>query len=409
MQGSPEKKLKKRFIQIVTFSTLIVMIFVIFGLNMTTKKHFTEKIDKDLDYIAGGFRHESIPQEPFDHPLDQETPFRLRYFTVDISRQGRSVSMDLTHIASVTSDEIANFIKSATSQHSERGFVDHYRYLAQETDTGIHFIFLDCSVEIHTFWTVLSISLGVALFVIVFVLIIVLLLSDLAIRPYRENHEKQRRFITDAGHEFKTPLAIISANTEVIEITEGKSEWTTSIRNQTARLSSLVQDLLQLSKMDEEPAAFGFAAFDIAAVLREECREFALLAQKHGKSFEISAKSAMIYHGNEESIRRLISVLADNAIKYSSPDAHILFSLSESGKKIELCTKNPAENSDCIDTEKFFDRFYRADSSRSQNKTGFGIGLSIASKIVELHKGRISAEKQNGLICVKAQLTQMNQ
>ncbi|MCM1486038.1 MAG: HAMP domain-containing histidine kinase, partial [Faecalibacterium sp.] len=195
----------------------------------------------------------------------------------------------------------------------------------------------------------------------------------------------------DAGHELKTPIAIISADAEVLEICEGENEWLTSIREQTVRLDRLVKDLVTLSKLDEEKAKPKFERFDISEAVLDSAMNFETLAKSKGLDFTINVAPDIMYNGNESEIRQLISILGDNAVKYCSENGTIKLSLYKSGKNICIEMFNDCDYIEKDKLERLFDRFYRADSSRSRETGGYGIGLSIAKVVVTRHKGKITA------------------
>ena len=215
--------------------------------------------------------------------------------------------------------------------------------------------------------------------------------SNNALKPVRNSIEKQKQFITDASHELKTPLAIISADADVLEICEGESEWLTSIKEQTERLSVLVRNLVDLSKLDEASGDVQHEVFDLSEAVFDTAANFETLAKRNGLSFSVSAAEHIMYKGNEAELRQLVSILCDNAVKYASKDGHITVSLYKTSKNIFLDVFNDCDNVEKEQIDRLFDRFYRSDNSRSRETGGYGIGLSIAKAIVSRHRGRISA------------------
>lgn len=241
----------------------------------------------------------------------------------------------------------------------------------------------------------LIISCIVALVTLICVFILVSVFSKKAINPIIESMQKQKQFITDAGHEIKTPLAIISANADVLELTSGKNEWITSIRNQSNRLDRLVKNLLMLSKMNEN-LDLVFSDFDLSKVAVEITKSFQVIAEKQNKKLLMDVQSSVMLKGEENGIRQLISTLVDNAIKYSNDNGTIKISLRSIKKSIKIEVYNTVDSIDKENLNKLFDRFYRSDSSRSRETGGYGIGLSIAKSIVEIHRGKIFAKSEDG-------------
>ena len=269
---------------------------------------------------------------------------------------------------------------------------------------------MDCRSDSATKnrFLLVSCAIGAAGYILVCLLIIIF--SKRAIRPVVESFEKQKRFITDAGHEIKTPLAIISANTEVLEMVSEPNQWTVSIKNQITRLNGLLKELLSLAKMEEEKPALTMADFNISDAVYDAASPFTTLAETKGKKLTIDVANGLSYHGDEGAIRQLVSILTENAVKYADEDGEIIEKLfiSHNGKETDLEVSNTCKEPPQGDLTKLFDRFYRDDSSRSRSKGekkgGYGIGLSIAQAIVRSHKSKISCKAENGMMIFTAQL-----
>lgn len=237
-------------------------------------------------------------------------------------------------------------------------------------------------------------------------LILLLLLSKRIVRPVAESYEKQKQFITDAGHELKTPLTIIGADADLAEMECGENQWIQDIRRQTQRLTELTQDLIYLSRMEEEGLSLQSIDFPLSDVAEEMAHSFLPLAQNQGKRLEIAVQPMLSFRGDEKSIRQLCSILLDNALKYSPQEGELLFRLEKQGKNILLSVSNTT--SQPIKKEELchlFDRFYRTDPSHNSQTGGYGLGLSIARSIVTAHKGKIRAESpQESVLTIQVTL-----
>ena len=223
------------------------------------------------------------------------------------------------------------------------------------------------------------------------VLILMILLSKHIVRPFSENYEKQKRFITDAGHEIKTPITIINADTEVLEMDTGPNEWIDDIRVQTERLSHLTKDLIYLARIEEGENQTQMIEFPLSELISETAVSFQAPARKDPKTFTIQIEPLLSLYGDEENIRKLVSILLDNALKYSDENGRIQLTLEKKGKHVQLTVSNTTQ--DKLNKEQLthlFDRFYRMDASRNSETGGYGIGLSIAQAVVQMHKGTIS-------------------
>jgi len=186
----------------------------------------------------------------------------------------------------------------------------------------------------------------------------------------------------------------------------GKSKWIEKIQGQTDKLSHLVNDLVTLSRLDEEKPPIQINDFDLSAAVSEVAESFRDYAASHGHALELTIEKNFCYRGDEGAIRQLASILLDNAVKYTDPGGTIRLELKREKKKMILITENPCAAFDKAETDKLFDRFYRVDKSRSAKTGGFGVGLSIAKSIVEAHGGKIEAEFfDNGIIRFRAWLS----
>ena len=233
-----------------------------------------------------------------------------------------------------------------------------------------------------SFQTFLVTSFFVSIFGVSTVFILVVLLSKRAIEPVAESYEKQKRFITDAGHEIKTPLTIIDADTSILEMEYGENEWLDDIQVQTKRLAGLTNDLIYLSRMEEKQTKTTMIEFPFSEVISEEAQSFQGLAKVKGKNFMVDIEPMLSLKGDEKTIRQLISILLDNA-------AH-------KGKNIILSIYNTSQPLTKENIDHLFDRFYRTDESRNSKTGGYGIGLSVAKAVVEAHHGKIVASSEDG-------------
>ena len=276
------------------------------------------------------------------------------------------------------------------------GFSGNFRYRADEIDGAVRYLFVDCSRELNTFYSFLTASLLVSVFGLGLVFLLVLFFSKKALSPVEESLQKQKRFITDASHELKTPMAVISAANEVIEIENGESEWTQSITKQIGRLTSLTEKLVMLTRMDEETYRPVTADFDLSAAVRETVESFEAVAQIRHRTLVTEIADGVTCNGDETSLRQVVSLLTDNALKYSNENGTIRVGLKKSGKNAVLTMENTVDAIEKGDKSVFFERFYRADASRNSKTGGHGIGLSVAEAIVRAHKGKITANAPDG-------------
>lgn len=395
-------------------STMLVLTAIMGVVNFSNYREMLDRADEMtalLEQNDGKFPEEpswheqddteTPPAKPENDEKDKsrfsvETPFETRYFTVTVDENGEVTDCDLDRIAAVDEETAEEYTQTAQQKNKTTGFQGIYRYRVTETEDGAKYVFLDCRREISNFRTVLVTTISVSLLGLAAVFVLVVIFSRMVFRPVEESIQKQKRFITDASHELKTPLTIIDANTEVMEMESGESQWTKSTRKQIQRLSGLVQQLVTLSRLDEEKGLEEKCEFNLSEAVSECVQPYESLAQTREKNLTLNIEEDITYTGDERSIRQLAGILMDNAVKYSSENGNITLTLKKKGKKIFLEVYNDADDLPQGKMDVLFERFYRLDSSRNSGTGGSGIGLSVAKAIVQAHKGKITAENKNG-------------
>lgn len=335
------------------------------------------------------------------HGIDKETPFETRYFSVLLYANGNVSTIDTGKIASVSTSEAGDYATSLYGKGKTKGFIDQYKYLSVSTtntngDNMVLYVFINCSKELMTIRTYALASIGISIIGLLVVFVLVCFFSKTVTKPMAESYEKQKRFITDASHEIKTPLTIIDANTEVLEMMEGENEWTVSIRKQIARLTALTEKLVFLSRMDEDSTRLEMLEFNISDAILDTAMPFETVAESKGKTLDISVAPDINYTGSETNIRQMVSLLLDNAIKYSSENGSIRLNFSANGKLKTLSVWNTVDEIETGKLDYLFERFYRIDKSRNSKTGGFGIGLSVVQAIVQAHNGKVSAKSEDG-------------
>lgn len=345
-----------------------------------------------------------IPQE-FGHgggsgflqaPINENTRRSSIYFIAYADQNGKILFIDTSRNAEITKDEAYSIAQTAVSKGKTAGRINEYRYKATETESniGTAYVFLDITQGKNSVLRVIFLSSVLTLLCFGLMLLVTIFLSKKAIKPIAENMEKQKNFVTDAGHEIKTPLAIIMANTEALELRTGETKWTKNIKDQTNRLSVLMQDLLSLSRLEDSKTDKMLETVSVSEITADTVSMFYESAALKRVMIKENIQPDIEMKADREHLMRLVSVLTDNAVKYCSNESEIEINLSKRDKKIILTVSNVCDALPDCDSQKLFDRFYRGDSSRGQSG-GYGIGLSAARAITELYKGKISAQYQN--------------
>ena len=343
--------------------------------------------DEEAPRIPRGPRQMDWGGVSMDSP---EAPFITRHFSVLLDAGGEALSVNTESIAAVSSEEAVLYARRALDKAGS-GYLDVYRYRVSETDDGTLVVFLDASTQLSTARQFFIISSSVAAGVCLAVLLLALLFSGRAVRPIAQSVEKQRQFITDAGHELKTPLTIISANCEVLEMEMAGNEWLTGIEKQVARLRKLVNDLVTLSRLDEGRPTGEEARFSLSDAVCDTALAFSAAAERAGKRLRADAEPGVFINGDEAALRQLTAILVDNAVKYADAGGEIRVGL-RGGRHPVLTVENDCRNMSELPLDRLFDRFYRFDPARTGDGS-HGLGLSIARSIAEAHRASLRAEK----------------
>lgn len=392
------KKLRQKFIAIAMLSVFIVLALIIGIINIRVYSNVNVRTDEILSVLTENEgRFPNMGKKPGMNKMDKkmkegmspETPYETRYFTVFFDNKGNVSAADTGFVAAISTDDAMDLAKEAYENSRVSKFIGNYKYKKANFNGGTMVVFIDCSRDLDTVhsFVITSIVMGTIGMILVFILVVIL--SKIVVKPMAESYDKQKRFITDASHEIKTPLSIISANTDIVEMENGESQWTKSIRHQVERMTSLTNSLVSLARMDEGINVMNMKDFSLSDAVFEEAEYFKSISQSNGKSLHINIEENISYKGDEKILRQLVCILLDNAMKYSNDEGNIEISLKKKGRRSELCVSNSVEKIKKGNHDIFFNRFYRGDSSRNSKTGGYGIGLSMAESIVKNHKGSI--------------------
>ena len=396
------KKLRMKLI-IASMISLLAVLLIIEGIaGALNYNRIVAEADQTLEILEennGKFPDVPPPEKPSEKKkegrMSSELPYEARYFSVLLDSEGEVLTTDTGKIARIDTSDAVEYAKKVLKSGKERGFLEGYRYVVVNSDSEVRVIFLDCSRNLSTFQNFIITAVVVSTAGLLAVLILMIFLSARIVKPFSENYEKQKRFITDAGHELKTPLTIIDADAEVLEMDFGENEWLSDIQSQTRRLADLTNNLILLSRMEEERTKELMVEFPLSDVAEETVGTFQALAKTQNKVLESNITPMIAMKGDEKAIRRLITILLDNAVKYAKENGRICVTLEKQKKRIRLSVFNTTEQISKEHMEHLFDRFYRTDRSRNSETGGYGLGLSIAAATVEAHRGKITATTED--------------
>lgn len=410
------RTLRRKFILIAMLSLLGTLTVLCVAIGIGNRCAVSRQADRGIELLyqyGGEFPMPdpaADPAIPFQFQITEETPFETRYFIVKLTQNQEVQEVNTDHIAAIDRRMAVESVNQIMSSDRERGYVDYYRFkVFQDEDGGSTIIGLDCFLRLQTSYNMVRVTVLVSVSCAAIVFFLLLFFSKRAIRPFAENLERQRQFVTDASHELKTPLAILSANMGLLENAYGTNKWLESAQAQVFRLDKLIKNLVELARTEETIKEDHASRFSLSEIAQASADAFQPMAESDGKTLSAEITPELYLNGIQDNMFRLFTILLDNAVKYCDPEGTVCVVLSQRGKNIHISVSNPCAGLDASLLPRYFDRFYRADSSRARATGGYGIGLSTARAIVTRHRGHISNRYANGIITFTAVIPQAGQ
>ena len=434
------KKLQFRFIAITTLSITIVMIVLLVVLNIYNYGATYAESYRILRYIAendgelGDVNEQVSVERVFDDgeeentsgtavpekksfrdfmgrssmlDLTGENPYMIRYYSVTFNRDKSVASVNIKHIASVNRERAIEQSTELLTHAIHHGhFTDGmhvYTFINRRTeDKGRIVVVMDSTRDVADATSIIRRSFLLGVMCLIIFAVIIVFLSKKAIAPLMRNMENQKAFITNAGHELKTPLAVIKADTEVLEMSVGANEWTKSISNQVDRLTVLVGNLITLAKMGELDKE-DLSDIDFSECVKDSVDNYKVIISNQEKELKTEITDKVRVRGTKDGLTEIVNILLDNAQKYCDDKGKIEVDLTHTRKNsgAKLVVSNDYAKGKDVDYTKFFERFYRADTShnaKDAKNSGYGIGLSMAEGFVEEFGGKIAADYRDGRI-----------
>ena len=360
--------LQRKFILISAIS-----IFVVFsGIFLVLVFFSNRQLDRTMDTLADAISFNdgvfpefdpAQPSQPFpyDNIITEETRFSTRFFTVWVDDAGRITRINIDSVSSISEEQVEDFAQTALSEGTRRGWVSDYRYRVVETGGGSTLVFVNGTMNRSMSGRLLLTAFLVLLGSAFLILALIIIISKRVVHPVAESYEKQKQFITDANHELKTPLTLILSNLDIVEADVGKNEWLDDIRSESERMGLLINQMVTLCRMDESDTPLALADVDL--------------------------------------IHQVVYNLIDNAVKFVNDGGYIEFSYDVQDDLTYIGVKNSGAGLSKEEVAHVFDRFYKTDKSRSMDKTGVGLGLSIVRTVINMHSGEIIVRSVEGEYC----------
>ncbi len=390
------KKLRIKFVCVV-MTIAMLMVGTVLGVVL----HFG-RVNMQMQSIS---MMRTVASTPFQQnspgkPADDEG--QLPFFTVQISSRGELISVGGGSFDLTDREYLQEIVKLALNSNTESGKLEEFdlRYLKVASPMGITVVFADTATEEATVRSMIYSCIAIFAAAMLVFLGISILLSRWTVKPVAKAWDQQRQFVADASHELKTPLAVIMANAELMQnedtLEDDKKRFSQNILTTTYQMRSLVENMLEMARVDNGTVKMDFAVLDMSELIRNAVLSFRLLYEEKGMGLYCGIAEGISVYGSEQHLYQVTDVLLDNALKYASPTGPVRVDLISHGRNCILIVASPGEPIAKEDLKNIFKRFYRADKARAMNGS-YGLGLSIAEAIVNAHKGKIWAESRDGL------------
>ena len=407
------RRLRLQFIVVATIAVSIMLISIIGILNASKYATSEKRINKILDLLSknnGVLPDEEVVEKILGRKTNPDIIVQYRYFSAYVDSTNKVITMNTEHIANLSETDVIFYIRKILSGKNRYGNFTTtdgqkfaYKLSLHEDDSKL-IVVLDTTSYIEDRADLIDTSVFIFFSNLVFFIIIFVIFSGKVMMPFMETYRKKKAFITNAGHELKTPLAIISANNELCEMIGGENEWTKSTKEQVERMTDLINRLVVLARFEEKSEEKSDVAeknINFSDIVTKSANSFKSMAIKGGKNFESNIQKNLCISGDDGAIYELVNILIDNANKYCDDGGTVGVGLLQHGitfKKAKLVVYNTYKSGKGVDYSRFFERFYREDKSHNSNVSGYGVGLSIAGNIVKRHKGKIHISYKNDTI-----------
>lgn len=389
------QKLRKKLIVTSVLSLAVIFIVMIALINAVSFYSTQSQVSQSLEVLAGSQTEEATTQRIRENLPDVTASSLYRvsnYCIIRLTRNGDLYEWKSENMQLYNDSAVRQLLEEIQAQGSSQGRVGTKMFRIEQTDRGNRIAVIDISAELENASSLLRITtvVGVLFWAILSALACVLI--SRLLRPVSEAFLKQQQFVWDASHELKTPLAVISANAQVLSCEIGQNENLGYILDEVNRTNTLVQNLLSLARMDLSRVKGDVREFDLGKLLLRTVLPMESLIFEQGKTLTIQISEGISYTGNEALIQELAVILLSNAMQYSETGSEITISLRAKGSHRVLTVHNTGSYIEQEARKHIFERFYRGEASHNRETGGSGLGLAIAKSIVEFHHGSIRVE-----------------
>jgi len=405
------RRSRKRIIASVMLSLVLLLVITIGVIYTSSYLRIRNQNMEMLRRYVGLYSLDELPGEgsppefdgepPFDIPPDAETPeYKLStFYSVAFSDSSEALAIDSGKQGVYTESDLVDTANEILEKGRTSGRHGSLLYMTEKRDGYTLVAFMDITVSMSGMNTLINYTLAAGLIALVVLFIASKRIADRIITPLEQNDLRQKQFVSDAGHELKTPLSVISTNAELLQRQSGDSEWLSNIRYETDRMSTLVRQLLNLSRA--ENAELVTENIDLSRTVTGEVLPFESVAFEQGLTIESDITDGIFVSGNPSQLSQVVSILLDNAIRHSRGGNTIAVSLHTGHKQAVLTVTNFSEPIPAEKLERLFERFYRVDEVRNSEDGHYGLGLAIAKAITERHGGCIEIKCEDGRVSFK--------
>lgn len=381
------RKLQFKIAAIMASVLLAVFVVVFVTLNIRMQIGSFQKMESWLQMVAD-----------FDGvmPATSESEANAPELYAKLDHENNITEANIEKIHNLTMEGLQAITTATLQQNKQSGTIDDYQFYIADKAYGKIIIYTGRGATVELLSDLVTNSLVIAGISCIVLLVISVLLARWAVRPVKDAFEKQRQFISDAGHELKTPLTVIMTNMDILKNDIGENTEIAFVEDQAGRMNTLIHDMLSLAKTDEGAQAVRHAEFDLSSAVRNTVLGFESAAFEAGRKMSYDIQENIRYTGDELQIRNVVSIFTDNAVKHSNSGGEIKIHLKRDGAKIKLSFYNTGAGVKEAERERIFERFYRSDESRSRETGGYGLGLAIAKSVIQQHGGKIHVDGMAG-------------
>lgn len=390
------RALRRRFIRGAMLALVILVALMIGGSTAASWIQFDRSVEQRMDAVLSGTdtdaRHKAddAPRLALFGPFSSRSGARLGYYLVSLSESGEIRNIEEKGIWEADSDAAAALTERVLALNRSSGRIDQYRFRLEEADGGARLVLMDVGAQLYMLADNFRSACGLGLLCLAGMFVILLPVSARMVRSYAANIEKQKQFITNAGHEIKTPVAVILANLDAMELICGENKWSRNMRGQVDRLSALLHRLLFMARADEGSLKPPAQPLELSALLERELVPYLeIVAEKHIQLVQEKVAPVRV-RADGEYLAQLLHALLDNAVQYTPENGRIAIALEARRRRALLTLENSVDVLPDFPPEALFERFYRGDGAHSQSG-GYGIGLSAARAVAEMYGGTIRA------------------